>query len=74
MTSLTVGLDERLAERLNDEAKRRGLPAEELARLAVADYLGSETAPSKIEFIGMGSSKELRSDRADELLEEGFGR
>ncbi len=76
MTSISV--DESLAARLAERAKRAGVTVDELAEEAIQDYLG-ESAPATgdvdaFAFFGSGSNPEVRARDADELLGEEFGR
>lgn len=75
MTSIVVGLDERLAARLAEEARRVGMTPEQLAAKALEAFL-SDSSDGQVDpfaFIGTISSDELRGRRVDELLEKGFG-
>jgi hypothetical protein len=82
MASIHVDIDEALAARLAERAKRAGVTPEELAGVALEEYLaerpdreeseGEEAAP--FAWFGKYGSDEAQSDRIDELLAKGFGR
>lgn len=68
MDAVVVDLDDSEAVRLRELSERVGVPVEVLARRAVTALLRDEA----YEFFGSGESDELRGDRVDELLEDGF--
>lgn len=68
-SSLTLELDETLAARLTERARRAGVAPEALARTALADYLAGE---DPLAFVGAGAAAGLTGRRAEELLGEGF--
>jgi predicted transcriptional regulator len=76
MTSISV--DEKLAARLAERAKRAGVSVDELAEQAIEEYL--EEPPSTngdldaFAFVGAGSNPEVNAREADKLLGDGFGR
>ena len=74
MDSITLGLDEERPARLAERAARAGVSPEVLAADVLAEFLAEPTSGESIEFVGTFSSEELRGDRVDELLAEGFGR
>ena len=77
MTSIVVGLDDALAGRLADEARRVGLTPEQLAQRALEAFLGERSAAGDADpfaFIGMMRSSELLARDVDDLLAKGFGR
>ncbi|MGH8983919.1 MAG: hypothetical protein ACRDY6_08615 [Acidimicrobiia bacterium] len=81
MASINVDLDEALAARLAERAKRAGVTPEELASSAVEEYLtepqgGDEVQPEEADpfaWFGRFGSDEAQSDRIDALLAKGFG-
>ncbi|MGH8933868.1 MAG: hypothetical protein ACRDZO_25345 [Egibacteraceae bacterium] len=73
MTTVTLRLDDELAARLAERAQAAGVSPDELAGRVLGEFLQHEPAVRKLEFIGMGSSQELQSDRVDELLAQGYG-
>jgi hypothetical protein len=73
MTTLTLRLDDELAARLTERAQAAGVSPDELAGRVLGEYLHHAPAGRRLEFIGMGSSQELQSDRVDDLLAQGYG-
>lgn len=82
MTEITLGLDDVLAARLAERAKRAGVTPEALASQLLAEDLGRETTEAGAPVTGVaepfgffdtGSSRVLRGRAVDELLTEGFG-
>lgn len=76
MTELRVVVPDEIAERLASEAAERGTSAEELASEAVRNYLGPvRAATRRPRFVGIGhSGRSDISERAEEILNEHFGR
>jgi hypothetical protein len=82
VASIHVDLDETLAARLAERAKRAGVSLEELAGVALEEYLaeppvGDERGGEEIDpfaWFGKYGSDEAQSDRIDDLLAKGFGR
>lgn len=80
VASINVELDEALAARLAERAKRAGVTPEELAGAALEEYLAESADQSEPEeadpfaWFGKFSSDEAQSDRIDALLAKGFGR
>jgi hypothetical protein len=68
MDAVVVDLEDSEAVRLRELSERVGVPAAVLARRAVTAMLRDEA----YEFFGAGESDELRGDRVDDLLEDGF--
>jgi hypothetical protein len=81
VTSITVGLDEKLAARLAEQAARAGMTPEQWASKTLEDHLAETGATSReatraddpFAWIGLGSSDELRGAAVDDLLAKGFG-
>jgi hypothetical protein len=80
--SVSVPLPDELAHRLEAEAARRGMTAEELAAQVIRDHLpveGGETVGALDAFFGVGDSgtqepfdiKRIRRETADRKLAEG---
>ncbi len=60
-----------IAERLTDEAARRGLTAEQL----LVELAEDRPPRRRLGFVGLGASTSGRTAReADDMLAEGFGR
>ena len=72
MTSITVGLDDKLAARLAERAARAGVSPEELAGKTLEEFLSRSDA--SFDFSGTMSSDQVSGDRVDDLLAEGFPR
>ena len=74
--TLTVHLDDPVAEALAAEAARRGQPVDQLAADLLAAQLPKPAAPRRrLTFAGVGESTSGRGGaEADEMLAEGFGR
>ncbi len=76
MTSISV--DDSLAARLAERARRAGMTVEALAEEAIQDYL-EESAPAAGDvdayaFFGRGSNPDVQARDADELFGDEFGR
>ena len=75
MTSISV--DERLAARLAERAKRAGVSVDELAEQAIEEYLDEPVATNggadAFAFVGAGSNPNVSARDIDRLLAEGFG-
>jgi hypothetical protein len=69
MTAVHVALDEATLARLRERAERAGVSPESLAKDAVMRLL----AQDPYEFVGAGTSTQLRGRDADERLADGFG-
>ena len=70
MAALTLTLDQAALDRLRQTAERAGLPVEALAESVISGFLAQEP----LEFVAVGTSRELSAKRVDELLGAGFGR
>jgi hypothetical protein len=73
--TLTLHLDDAVAEALAAEAARRGLSADELAAALLAAQLPRQaTVHRRLAFAAVGASTSGRgAAEADEMLAEGFG-
>lgn len=70
MTKVVVEITDALAARLADQARRLGVPVEELTERALTAYLHKDP----FGFVGVADSEEVRGRDADEQLAEfGFG-
>lgn len=76
MTSISV--DEKLAARLAERAKRAGVSVGELAEQAIEEYLEEPVSTNgevdAFAFVGVGSNAEVQARDIDKLLDDGFGR
>lgn len=76
MTSISV--DEKLAARLAERAKRAGVSVDELAEQALQEYLDEPVSTNgeadAFAFVGVGSNAEVQARDTDKLLDDGFGR
>jgi predicted transcriptional regulator len=66
MTSLTVNLDDDVAERLRRQAEQEGVTPGELARRLLTEATGQDP----FAFFDASSSEPLRGERVDEQLTE----
>jgi hypothetical protein len=76
VTELRVVVDDEIAERLVERAQREHTTPEQLAGEAVRSYLGPAAVTSRrLRFVGLGhSGRSDISERAEEILNEHFGR
>jgi predicted transcriptional regulator len=73
MTHWTIEIDDDVAQRVADEATRRGVAPEALVGETVAEKFAPRRR--RLAFAGIGSSGTSRgAAHTDELLAEGFGR
>lgn len=73
--TLTVHLDEPVADALAAEAARRGQSPDQVAAELLAEQLPPSGGRRRLAFAGIGSSSSGRSAAdADDMLTEGFGR
>lgn len=69
MKRLTVTLPDEIATRLDEEHRRRAVPASAIIREAVEHYLGSSETSEPLGIIGLGASGEHDvSERIEEIL------
>lgn len=68
MSSVSFNLEGEDADRLRELALRAGVSPEDLARETVIRYLRQDP----FEFVGAGTSENLKGSIADKLLEAGF--
>jgi metal-responsive CopG/Arc/MetJ family transcriptional regulator len=75
MKRITVSLPEEAAQRLEREARRRGVSISALVREAVeGHFVASDGDAHRLPFVGAGRSGHRHTARdAEEILEQGFG-
>ncbi len=69
MTMLEFAIDDDLASRIDEVARREGISTTKLMMRALEAYV----EPDPFGFIEVGSSDVLRGESADNLLADGFG-
>jgi predicted transcriptional regulator len=73
----SISVDEKLAARLAERAKRAGVSVDELAEQAIEEYLEEPISPDGGEgafaFAGAGSNPNVSARDIDKVVAEGFG-